>query len=128
MPPAKKPVTKVAPRKAATRAQAPEAAPRQVADVLKGKPSRKAARDMLILETRRLRALFSEIAERYIAEMEGRIASAVQAVEATELPAERIEAMLAIVQGVTVKPQKGRRKDLARIEKATEKLLRVLEE
>ncbi|MGE5247536.1 MAG: hypothetical protein ACM3L8_04240 [Verrucomicrobiota bacterium] len=128
MPPAKKPVTKVAPRKAAPRAQAPEAAPRRVADVLQGKPSQKAARDMLILETRRLRALFSEIAERYLAETEGRIASAVQAVETSGLPADKIEGMLAIVQGVAVKPQKGRRKDLARIEKAAEKLLRVLEE
>ena len=36
--------------------------------------------------------------------------------------------MLKTVRDLTVKPQKGRRKDLPRIEKATESLLKALEE
>ena len=103
-------------------------APRNIAAVLGRKSSRKAAREMLLLETRRLRAMFSEIAEHYVANTEGKIASVIDAIEARTLPAKKIDGMLKAVRGLTVKPQKGRRKDLARIEKAAEALLKALEE
>lgn len=106
----------------------PPAAPRNIAAVLGRRPSRKAAREMLLIETRRLRAMFSEIAERYVANTEGKIASVIDAIEAKPLPAEKIDGMLKLVRGLTVKPQKGRRKDLSRIEKAAETLLKALEE
>jgi hypothetical protein len=103
-------------------------APRNIAAVLGHKPSRKGAREMLLIETRRLRAMFSEIAEHYVANTEGKIASVIDAIEARTLPAKKIDGMLKAVRGLTVKPQKGRRKDLSRIEKAAETLLKALEE
>ena len=103
-------------------------APRNIAAVLGRKPSRKAAREMLLIETRRLRAMFSEIAEHYVANTEGKIASVIDAIEARTLPAEKIAGMLKTVRALTVKPQKGRRKDLSRIEKTIETLLKALEE
>ncbi len=106
----------------------PPAAPRNIAAVLGRKPSRKAAREMLLIETRRLRAMFAEIAEHYVANMEGKIASVIDAVEARTLSAEKVDGMLKALRDLTVKPQKGRRKDLSRIEKAAESLLKALEE
>lgn len=103
-------------------------APRNIAAVLGHKPSRKGAREMLLIETRRLRAMFSEIAEHYVANTEGKIASVIDAIEARKLPAKKVDGMLKAVRGLTVKPQKGRRKDLSRIEKAVETLLKKLEE
>jgi hypothetical protein len=103
-------------------------APRNIAAVLGHKPSRKTAREMLMIETRRLRAMFSEIAEHYVANTEGKIASVIDAIEARKLPAKKVDGMLKAVRGLTVKPQKGRRKDLSRIEKAAETLLKALEE
>lgn len=106
----------------------PAPAPRNIAKVLGSKPSRKVTREMLLLETRRFRAMFSEIAERYVANTEGKIASVIDAIEATTLSAKKVAAMLKAVRGLAVKPQKGRRKDLLRIEKAAENLLKALEE
>jgi len=103
-------------------------APRNIAAVLGRKPSRKGAWEMLRIETRRLRAMFSEIAEHYVANTEGKIASVIDAIEARTLPAEKIAGMLKTVRALTVKPQKGRRKDLSRIEKTIETLLKALEE
>jgi hypothetical protein len=103
-------------------------APRNIAAVLGHKPSRKGAREMLLIETRRLRAMFSEIAEHYVANTEGKIASVIDAIEARKLPANKIDGMLKAVRDLTVKPQKGRRKDLSRIEKAAETLLKAMEE
>lgn len=103
-------------------------APRNIAAVLGRKPSRKAAREMLLLETRRLRAMFSEIAEHYVANTEGKIASVIDAIEARTLSAEKIDGMLKALRDLTVKPQKGRRKDLSRIENTAETLLKALEE
>lgn len=128
MAPAKKPPQKTGPAAPPPPVPGADAAPAQVAKALRGKPSRKVAREMLVLETRRLRALFAEIAERYVAEMEARIASAAESIETKALPPGKIDAMLKTVRGLNVKPQKGRRKDLARIEKATEALFRTLEE
>lgn len=78
-------------------------------------PSRKVAKEMLVLELRRLRAMFTEIAERYVATAEGEIAAVIDAVEGKSLNAARVEKMLEIVRALSVKPRKGRRKDLARI-------------
>ena len=89
---------------------------KNIAAALARKPSRKVAKDMLVLELRRLRAMFTEIAERYVANEEGEIAAVIEAVEGKSLPAARVEKMLEVVHGLTVKPRKGRRKDLARIE------------
>jgi len=89
---------------------------KSLAAALARKPSRKVAKDMLVLELRRLRAMFAEIAERYVANAEGEIAAVIEAVEGKPLLAARVEKMLAIVRGLSVKPRKGRRKDLARIE------------
>jgi len=89
---------------------------KNIAAALARKPSRKVAKDMLVLELRRLRAMFSEIAERYVANAEGEIAAVIETVEGKSLPATRIDGMLKIVRDLSVKPRKGRRKDLARIE------------
>src|SRR5512140_1944650 len=70
---------------------------RNIAEVLERKPSRKAASEMLLIETRRLRTMFSEIAEHYVANMEGKIASVIDAIEARTLPAEKIDGMLKAV-------------------------------
>jgi hypothetical protein len=95
---------------------APPAGKKSIAAALARKPSRKVAKDMLVLELRRLRAMFTEIAERYVANAEGEIAALIVAVEGKSLNAARVEKMLEVVRGLTVKPRKGRRKDLARIE------------
>ena len=132
MPPAKRNPSKGKPKPTGAPAVAaagkPPAAPRNIAAVLGRKPSRKAAREMLLLETRRLRAMFSEIAEHYVANTEGKIASVIDTIEARTLRAEKIDGMLKALRDLTVKPQKGRRKDLFRIEKAVETLLKALEE
>jgi hypothetical protein len=97
---------------------------KNVAAALARKPSRKSAKDMLVLELRRLRAMFTEIAERYVANTEGEIAAMIEAVEGKPLPAARAERMLKILHDLSVKPRKGRRKDLARIGKAAASLRR----
>jgi hypothetical protein len=89
---------------------------KSLAAALARKPSRKVAKDMLVLELRRLRAMFTEIAERYVANAEGEIAAVIEAVEGKSIPAARVEKMLELVHDLSVKPRKGRRKDLARIE------------
>ena len=105
---------------------APPAGKKNVAAALGRKPSRKTANDMLVLELRRLRAMFSEIAERYVADTEGGIAAVIEAVEGKPLPAARVERMLKILHGLSVKPRKGRRKDLARIGRAAASLRKVM--
>jgi len=101
---------------------------KRIAAALARKPSRKVAKDMLVLELRRLRAMFTEIAEGYVANTEGEIASLVESVEGKSLPAARIEKMLEVLRALSVKPRKGRRKDLARIEKVAASLRKELGE
>ena len=113
------PAGKAAP--AGPSASAP-AGKKNVAAALARKPSRKAAKDILVLELRRLRAMFTEIAERYVANTEGEIAAVIEAVEGKSPPAARVERMLKILHDLPVKPRKGRRKDLARIGKAAASL------
>jgi hypothetical protein len=108
--------------------KAAPAGKKSIAAALARKPSRKVAKDMLVLELRRLRAMFTEIAERYVANAEGEIAAVIEAVEGKSLPAARVEKMLEVVRGLTVKPRKGRRKDLVRIEGATASLRKGLGE
>ena len=101
---------------------------KSIAAALARKPSRKVAKDMLVLELRRLRAMFTEIAERYVANAEGEIAAVIEAVEGKSLSAARVEKMLEVVRRLTVKPRKGRRKDLVRIEGTTASLRKELGE
>jgi len=101
---------------------------KSVAAALARKPSRKVAKDMLVLELRRLRAMFTEIAERYVANAEGEIAAAIEAVEGKSLTGARVGKMLEVVRGLSVKPRKGRRKDLARIETTAAALRKELGE
>jgi len=89
---------------------------KSIAAAFARKPSRKVAKDMLVLELRRLRAMFTEIAERYVANAEGEIAAVIEAVEGKYLTGARVGKMLEVVRALSVKPRKGRRKDLARIE------------
>jgi hypothetical protein len=101
---------------------------KSIAAAFARKPSRKVAKDMLVLELRRLRAMFTEIAERYVANAEGEIAAVIEAVEGKPLPVARVRKMLEVVRALSVKPRKGRRKDLARIEGATAALRKELGE
>ena len=101
---------------------------KSIAAALARKPSRKVAKDMLVLELRRLRAMFTEIAERYVANAEGEIAAVIEAVEGKSLTGARIGKMLEIVRALSVKPRKGRRKDLARIETIVASLRKELGE
>ena len=106
-------------------AAAPEGK-KNIAAALASKPSRKVSKDMLVLELRRLRAMFTEIAERYVADTEGEIAAVIEAVEGKPLPAARVERMLKVLHDLSVKPRKGRRKDLARIGRAAATLRKVM--
>ena len=119
----KPPAVKAAP---AEPGAATPAGKKSIAAALKGKPSRKAANDMLVLELRRLRAMFTEIAERYVADTEGEIAAVIEAVEGKPLPAARVERMLKVLHDLSVKPRKGRRKDLARIGRAAASLRKAM--
>jgi hypothetical protein len=109
-------------------AAATPAGKKNIAAALARKPSRKVAKDMLVLELRRLRAMFAEIAERYVANAEGEIAAVIEAVEGKSLPVARVKKMLDVVRALSVKPRKGRRKDLARIEGAAAALRKELGE
>jgi len=112
---------------AGTGATAP-AGKKNVAAALARKPSRKAAKDMLVLELRQLRAMFSEIAERFVADTEGEIAAVIEAVEGKPPPVDRVERMLKVLHDLSVKPRKGRRKDLARIGRAAAALRKEMGE
>lgn len=101
---------------------------KSIAAALARKPSRKVAKDMLVLELRRLRAMFTEISERYVANAEGEIAAVIDAVEGKHLSAARVDKALEIVRALSVKPRKGRRKDLARIETSVAALRKELGE
>lgn len=118
------------PSRAAKKAPAspPQAPPvRKIAAALSRPPTPKRAREILILELRRLRALFLEIAERYVANVEGKSASLIKSVEEGRISAAKVTDLLAGIRDLAVKPQKGRRKDLARIERTIEALQKSLE-
>lgn len=105
----------------------PAPAARKIAAALSRPPTPKRSREILVLELRRLRALFLEIAERYVANVEGKSASLIKAVEEGKLSAAKVADLLEGIRDLEVKPQKGRRKDLARIERTIEALQKALE-
>ncbi|HEY7586773.1 MAG TPA: hypothetical protein VH866_09730 [Candidatus Deferrimicrobiaceae bacterium] len=111
-----------------TDASPSSAAPaRKIAAALTRPPTHKRSREILVLELRRLRALFIEIAERYVANVEGKSAALIKTVEEGKLSAATVAELLAGIRDLAVKPQKGRRKDLARIERTIEALQKALE-
>ncbi len=106
---------------------APKTPPaRKIAAALSRPPTAKRSREILVLELRRLRALFLEIAERYVANVEGKSASLIKTVEEGKLSAATVAELLAGIRDLAVKPQKGRRKDLARIERTIATLQKTL--
>jgi hypothetical protein len=106
----------------------PPAGKKRIPAALARKPGRTVAKDMLVLELRRLRAMFAEIAERYVANAEAGIAAVIEVVEGKSLSVARAGKMLEVVRALSVKPRKGRRKDLARIEGAVASLRKELGE
>jgi len=110
-------------------APSPSPAPpaRKIAAALSRPPTQKRSREILVLELRRLRALFLEIAERYVANVEGKSASLIKTVEEGKLSSAKVAGLLEGIRDLAVKPQKGRRKDLARIERTIEALQKELE-
>jgi hypothetical protein len=81
------------------------------------------------------RKAFRDIAARYVSAVEGEIARVIQSVSAIavhkETPARHkadLRDMLMILRGIDVKPEKGRRRDLKRIESAIEELRRTTED
>jgi hypothetical protein len=106
---------------------APKVSPaRKIAAALSRPPTTKRSREILVLELRRLRALFIEISERYVANVEGKSAALIKSVEEGKLSAAKIAELLEGIRDLAVKPQKGRRKDLARIERTIATLQKTL--
>ena len=89
----------------------------KIAAALSRPRTAKRSREILVLELRRLRALFIEISERYVANVEGKSAALIKSVEEGKLSAAKVAELLEGIRDLAVKPQKGRRKDLARIER-----------
>jgi hypothetical protein len=116
--------------------KAPEPAPpetgkaggKPVAKALARKRTPQVARETLAVELRRIRSLFVEIAERYVADTEGRIVSLVDELDRRKLPAPCVDRLLEKVRDLRVKPRKGRRKDLARIESLVDAIVKTLED
>jgi hypothetical protein len=107
------------PAEAGITPEAQTAAPegkRPVGKALARKRAPQVAREMLAVEMRRIRSLFIEIGERYLADVEGSIVAVVDELEKRKLPMPCVERLLKEVHSLSVKPRKGRRKDLARIE------------
>jgi hypothetical protein len=90
------------------------------------KPTARTARERFIVEMHRLRSVFGEIAERFAADTEARIASLIEAAKDGSIPARKMPELLETVRGLQVKPQKGRRKDLARVERVVGAIERAL--
>ena len=87
----------------------------------------KAVREIRAAFDRRRRVIIAPLVERYVADTEGEIAAVIEIVEGKPIPAARVEKMLEVVHALSVKPRKGRRKDLARIEKIAASLRKELE-
>lgn len=100
----------------------------RIKDAFPRKPSARMARERLVVEMHRLRSLFAEIAQRYTADTEARIAALITTAESGTIPPTKVSEMLDAVWSVDVKPRKGRRKDLTRIEKVVDALERSLSE
>ena len=92
------------------------------------KRSPQIAREMLIVEMRRIRSLFVEIGERYLADTEGSIVALIGELDQRKLPMPSVDRLLKDVRSLSVKPRKGRRKDLARIEMLVDAFRKTLED
>jgi len=114
-------------RPAASAPSRTERAPK-VADALSRKPGARVARERLVVEMHRLRSLFGEIAQRYTADTEARIAALIATVESGTIPAAKARELLETIWSVDVRPRKGRRKDLGRIERIVDAIERSLAE
>ncbi|HEY5997298.1 MAG TPA: hypothetical protein VIU29_09760 [Candidatus Deferrimicrobiaceae bacterium] len=120
-----------APAEAGVLPDAPPPAPegkRPVGKAPARKRSPQVAREMLSVEMRRIRSLFLEIGERYLADVEGTIVAVVDELEKRKLPMPCVERLLREVHSLSVKPRKGRRKDLARIESLVDGFRKTLED
>jgi hypothetical protein len=99
---------------------------RKVTAAFPRKPTARSARERFVVEMHRLRSVFGEIAERYTADTEARIASLIEAAKDGSIPARKIPELLETVRSLQVKPRKGRRKDLARLERVVGVIERTL--
>ncbi|MBI4180032.1 hypothetical protein HY522_11490 [bacterium] len=86
----------------------------------------------VVVEIRRVRTLFKEIASTYVSKMESRVLDLIQQVESLSANPERMERqvplMLKCVRDLSVKPAKGRRKDLKKLELLLDELGALAEE
>jgi hypothetical protein len=98
------------------------------------KSARPAAQDRkqdLVVSLRHLRLATREIGRTYISRVERDILELMDAIEERAKRDAKIESaqeMLRTLEELSVKPQKGRRKDLRRIEKAVDKMMRLVAE
>jgi hypothetical protein len=99
---------------------------RKVVSAFARKPSPRLVRDRFVVEMHRLRSVFGEIAERYTADTEARIAALIETAKSGTIPAGKIPDFLETVRNLEVKPRKGRRKDLARIERIVDAIEKAL--
>lgn len=99
---------------------------RDINEAFPRRPTARLARERLVVELLRLRSMFGEIAERYTADTEARIAALIETARSGKVPAARITELLETVWDLQVKPRKGRRKDLARVERAVDAIEKAL--
>ena len=101
---------------------------RKVTSAFSRKPSARTPRERFVMEMHRLRSVFGEIAERYTADTEARIAALIETAKSPTIPEGTIPDLLEKVRSLDVKPRKGRRKDLARIERVVAVIEKTLSE
>jgi hypothetical protein len=109
-------------------AKPPTEPARKLTAAFRRKPTTRTARERFVVEMHRLRSVFGEIAERFAADTEARIAALIEAAKDGSIPAGKIPELLETVRDLQVKPQKGRRKDLARVERVVGVIERALSE
>ena len=80
----------------------------------------------LAVRLRHLRGILKEISRRYAAEREAEIQALLDRLSAKPPAADEIEAACEAVEALSVKPDRGRRKDLRRIEECLDRLERIL--
>lgn len=101
---------------------------RKVRNAFSRKPTARVARERFVVEMQRLRSVFGEIAERYIADTEARIASLIETARSGAIPEEKIPELLEAIWALALKPRKGRRKDLSRVERVVDTIEKALSE
>lgn len=79
----------------------------------------------IAVRIRHIRGLMKEIARRYAAEREAELNALVERLQAKPPPAEALLAAHEAIEALEVKPDKGRRKDLRRIEECIDLLERL---